>query len=118
MAKPEKKIVKITGQNVLVKLANRPAKRNIGTVEKPIMVDNENLYFPTVSILHLGPKADAGLKVGMECVVYAQSLGYNIDNEDIPESNYDKDARYYVIFDEQILMVLDDKTSKDEGSQV
>lgn len=104
------KIEQLRGNNVLISVINRNATKEIKGTK--IQVKNENIAFPTATIVAVGHKCSDDLKVGQKVLVFAQSLGMNIDNEELPyaaDATKDK-MLYFIIFETQIDAILAEDT--------
>lgn len=104
------KIKQLRGENVLVSVLNRNATKKIKGTE--FEVKNENIAFPTATIVAVGHQCSDDLQVGQKVLVFAQALGMNIDNEDLPyASDATKDkVLYFTIFQSQVEAILEEDT--------
>lgn len=104
------KIEQLRGKNVLVSVVNRNATKTIKGSN--LQVKNENIVYPTATIVAVGHQCSDDLKVGQKVLVFAQALGMNIDNEDLPyASDATKDkVLYFIIFEDQVDAILEENT--------
>ena len=98
------KIQQLKQKNVLIKILNAETLKEVkGLITKP----GKTAYL-VAEIVDVGDKADANLAVGQQVLVHAQSLSYSVDAPQLNAIIEDKKAEYFIIFDEQVLAILEE----------
>lgn len=107
------KIKQLRGKNLLLKI-DKPATLK---EKKGIIINPGKTAHIVAEVIDIGHKSDEGFEIGDKVLISAQSIDFDITNPDLPEYADDRSADYFLIFDEQVIAVLE-RTEEDEKAEL